>query len=111
MFHQAENNKAAAKSRKLRGVIAVLGLWTVVANGQPISPLFVGTTHTNIIGFNNLTGMTGDAFFSYSEGDFSITVDSGFWYKAFFYGAPAPDILLGPTNGLDPHGVAAQGSI
>jgi hypothetical protein len=73
------------------------GLYILPAFAQE-PPIIPGPGHTNTVGFNNLTGANGDAFSTYTEGEFTISSDAGSWFKAFVYGSPIPDILLGPAQ-------------
>ena len=74
-------------------------LYVVPAFAQTTPPvIIIPPPHTNTIGFNNLTGANLDPFLTYTEGDFTISSDSGSWFKAFSFGNPVPDIFLGPLQ-------------
>ena len=56
-----------------------------------------GTAEATILGFNNLTGTTGDPFTSETEQGFTVT-GSGSMFQNLDFGNPAPSVFLGPLG-------------
>jgi hypothetical protein len=58
----------------------------------------VSKASTFTIDFSGLAGSNGDSFTSYAQGGFTVSVISGTWFVAQFFGNPTPDIFNGPID-------------